>query len=259
MALANREKPAQHSPLAYTVGDFRILEWQVIEEPPDLPPDLPLEQDAARPVRLAAFETWQSACGELAMAEPMPNSNTISKRTQEIPDKLYFRIGEVARLCGVAASVLRFWETEFPHLKPNKGGTGQRLYRRRDVEMALRIKRLLYDEGYTIPGARQVFKAEQKQPTPLLSLGLMPEPGLGIDRKKLMRLQRELEELHTMLAKPLAAAKLARAKTPVPRGPELQPAPVHVDATDSQTAKKSGSTKPLTDEDVHRLFDDTSL
>ena len=72
----------------------------------------------------------------------------------EIPDKLYFRIGEVARLCEVPAYVLRFWESEFPQLKPNKGGTGQRLYRRRDVEMALRVKSLLKEEGYTIPGAR---------------------------------------------------------------------------------------------------------
>ena len=82
--------------------------------------------------------------------------------TPEIPDKLYFRIGDVARLCEVPAYVLRFWETEFPQLKPNKGGTGQRLYRKRDVEMALRIKSLLYDQGYTIPGARQVFKSEAK-------------------------------------------------------------------------------------------------
>ncbi len=82
--------------------------------------------------------------------------------TPEIPDKLYFRIGDVARLCEVPAYVLRFWETEFPQLKPNKGGTGQRLYRKRDVEMALRIKSLLYDQGYTIPGARQVFKNEAK-------------------------------------------------------------------------------------------------
>lgn len=82
--------------------------------------------------------------------------------TPEIPDKLYFRIGDVARLCEVPAYVLRFWETEFPQLRPNKGGTGQRLYRKRDVEMALRIKSLLYDQGYTIPGARQVFKNEAK-------------------------------------------------------------------------------------------------
>src|ERR1700726_5295116 len=87
-----------------------------------------------------------------------------------IPDKLYFRIGEVARLCEVPAYVLRFWESEFPQLKPNKGGTGQRLYRRRDVEMALRVKTLLKEEGYTIPGARSVLKAEFKQKEPQLAL-----------------------------------------------------------------------------------------
>src|ERR1700742_369065 len=80
----------------------------------------------------------------------------------EIPDKLYFRIGDVARLCEVPTYVLRFWESEFPQLKPNKGGTGQRLYRRRDVETALQIRRLLYDEGYTIPGARQFLKTESR-------------------------------------------------------------------------------------------------
>ncbi len=69
----------------------------------------------------------------------------------EIPDKLYFRIGEVARLCEVPAYVLRFWESEFPQLKPNKGGTGQRLYRRRDVEMALRVKTLLKQEATPFP------------------------------------------------------------------------------------------------------------
>jgi DNA-binding transcriptional MerR regulator len=84
---------------------------------------------------------------KIVAAEPVP-----------IPDKLYFRIGDVARLCDVVPYVLRFWETEFPQLKPNKGGTGQRLYRKKDVEMALRIKSLLYDQGYTIPGARQILK-----------------------------------------------------------------------------------------------------
>ena len=78
----------------------------------------------------------------------------------EIPDKLYFRIGDVARLLALPAYVLRFWETEFPQLKPNKGGTGQRLYRRKDVETALRIKGLLYDQGYTIPGARQALRSD---------------------------------------------------------------------------------------------------
>jgi len=85
-------------------------------------------------------------------------------QSSPIPDKLYFRIGEVAKLCKVEAYVLRFWETEFPQLKPHKSGTGQRLYRKRDVELALRIKRLLYSEGYTIAGARQVFAAEVREP-----------------------------------------------------------------------------------------------
>src|SRR5215469_12568830 len=79
-----------------------------------------------------------------------------------IPDKLYFRIGEVAKLCKLPAYVLRFWETEFPQLKPVKGSTGQRMYRQKDVEYVLRIKKLLYDEGFTIPGARAHWKAEPK-------------------------------------------------------------------------------------------------
>jgi DNA-binding transcriptional MerR regulator len=79
-----------------------------------------------------------------------------------IPEKLYFRIGEVARLCRLPAYVLRFWETEFPQLKPVKSSTGQRMYRRRDVESVLRIKQLLYDEGFTIAGARQHLRAETK-------------------------------------------------------------------------------------------------
>src|SRR6202041_3395849 len=110
----------------------------------------------------------------------MAQHQTIRKNTlasgSEIPDKLYFRIGEVAKLCDVPAYVLRFWESEFPQLKPHKGGTGQRLYRRRDVEMALRIKSLLYEEGYTIPGARQVFKADLKQREPQLALTIDHAP-----------------------------------------------------------------------------------
>jgi len=79
-----------------------------------------------------------------------------------IPDKLYFRIGEVATLCRLPAYVLRFWESEFPQLKPVKSSTGQRMYRRRDVESVLRIKQLLYDQGFTIVGARQQLRSESK-------------------------------------------------------------------------------------------------
>jgi DNA-binding transcriptional MerR regulator len=79
-----------------------------------------------------------------------------------IPDKLYFRIGEVASLCRLPAYVLRFWESEFPQLKPVKSSTGQRMYRKRDVESVLRIKQLLYEQGFTISGARQQLRAEIK-------------------------------------------------------------------------------------------------
>jgi len=79
-----------------------------------------------------------------------------------IPDKLYFRIGEVATLCRLPAYVLRFWESEFPQLKPVKSSTGQRMYRKRDVESVLRIKQLLYEQGFTIAGARQQLRAETK-------------------------------------------------------------------------------------------------
>src|SRR6266567_6441826 len=86
-----------------------------------------------------------------------------------IPDRLYFKIGDVARLCGVEPYVLRFWETQFPQLKPNKSGTGQRLYRRREVEMALEIKRLVHGEGYTIIGARQALEGAHRRPQPAAS------------------------------------------------------------------------------------------
>jgi DNA-binding transcriptional MerR regulator len=88
-----------------------------------------------------------------AAAQPQP---------VEIPDKLYFRIGEVSRITGVKPSVLRFWETEFPQLHPKKSGTNQRLYRRKDVETVLAIKHLLWEKRFTIEGARAAL-AEQRQ------------------------------------------------------------------------------------------------
>ena len=80
-----------------------------------------------------------------------------------VPDKLFFRIGEVSKLCALPAYVLRFWETEFPQLKPSKSNTGQRVYRRKDVENVIRVKKLLYEEGYTIQGARQFIKSDSKR------------------------------------------------------------------------------------------------
>src|SRR5215469_18055552 len=84
----------------------------------------------------------------------------------EIPDKLYFKIGEVSELLGVEPYVLRYWETEFPGLSPKKSGTGHRLYRRKDVELLLRIKHLLKEKRFTIEGARQSLQAETRAPKP---------------------------------------------------------------------------------------------
>ena len=135
----------------------------------------------------------------------------------EIPDKLYFRIGEVARLLDLPTYVLRFWETEFPQLKPNKGGTGQRLYRRREVELALRIRVLLYDEGYTIPGARQFLKTEMRAKEAPVTAPAVPVveegPAASI---RLRQMRSELREIASLLAQPTASAP--RSANPAHRG-----------------------------------------
>jgi len=99
-----------------------------------------------------------------AVVSPRGKAATKAEKAADviIPEKLYFRIGEVAELCRLPAYVLRFWETEFPQLKPVKSSTGQRMYRHKDVENVLRIKKLLYEEGFTIAGARQHLRAEGK-------------------------------------------------------------------------------------------------
>jgi len=90
------------------------------------------------------------------------NSETAADASA-IPDKLYFRIGEVSRVTGVEPHVLRYWETEFATISPRKSGTGHRLYRRKDVELILEIKRLLYEERYTIEGARKHLRRRPKR------------------------------------------------------------------------------------------------
>jgi DNA-binding transcriptional MerR regulator len=136
------------------------------------------------------------------MATHLPQQRAPQK--PEIPDKLYFRIGEVARLCSVAPYVLRFWETEFTQLKPNKSGTGQRLYRRRDVEMALRVKRLLYDEGYTISGARQAIQAESRSKRagqPELPLPQQQQTAQRAEAR-LHKVRKELREILSIVSTP---------------------------------------------------------
>jgi DNA-binding transcriptional MerR regulator len=185
------------------------------------------------------------------MAHQEPIGSRTLTGNREIPDKLYFRIGEVAQLCEVPAYVLRFWETEFAQLRPNKGGTGQRLYRRRDVEMALRIKTLLYDQGYTIPGARQVFKSEQKQKEPMLALGVEASAGKAetldkankADPARLRKLRREMQELLTLLSKPIAVPTRLGG-SPVQSIRETRPPRAMTDTSDAA---------------IERLFDEPIL
>ena len=94
------------------------------------------------------------------MAEP-----ALQPVEQDIPNKLYFRIGEVSKLTGVKPYVLRFWENQFPGLGPKKSGKGHRLFRRKDVELVLEIKHLLYEKRYTIEGARKWFEVRTKTET----------------------------------------------------------------------------------------------
>jgi DNA-binding transcriptional MerR regulator len=90
----------------------------------------------------------------------------------DIPDKQYFKIGEVAEIAGVEAYVLRYWETEFKVIRPEKTRSNQRLYRRRDVETVLEIKRLLYDEGFRIDGAKRRLREKSGEATPMAATRL---------------------------------------------------------------------------------------
>jgi DNA-binding transcriptional MerR regulator len=168
----------------------------------------------------------EEAASALFTSSPMPISRRKSKpAAPEIPDKLYFRIGEVARLCGVATYVLRFWESEFPQLRPGKSGTGQRLYRRREVEAALHIRSLLYDQGYTIAGARQILASSRgshvgsapANTEVVTTGGLKPtaDDSLVNDLPKLGWVRSELREILSLLSE----------DAPQPSSDDLHPGP----------------------------------
>jgi DNA-binding transcriptional MerR regulator len=117
-----------------------------------------------------------------------------------IPDKVYFRIGEVSNLVGVDTHVLRYWETEFAFVKPFRGKSKQRLYRRQDVESLLRIKGLLHDEGYTISGARKFLKSQSHNKL------IKPENTLALkqtgNNDPLLRLiKKELRDILTQVSR----------------------------------------------------------
>jgi len=129
-----------------------------------------------------------------------------------IPDKLYFRIGEVSKLLKLEPYVLRFWEKEFPTLTPSKGANGRRMYRKKDVEMVVAIKKLLYEQGFTIAGAKKVLAGTRPQdfPSELFPLKngekkgnkaakVARSPTNGLSPEKLVQLKLELRDILTIL------------------------------------------------------------
>lgn len=116
----------------------------------------------------------------------------------QIPEKLFFKIGEVAKITGIKPYILRYWESEFSIIRPEKNKTGQRVYRKKDVEKILEIKRLLYEEGYTISGAKKKILSESRKINRQLTL--------NIDREELYKrliysLKNDLISLSSLLKK----------------------------------------------------------
>lgn len=136
-----------------------------------------------------------------------------------IPNKLYFRIGEVADLLSVKPYVLRYWETEFPDIKPSKSKSGQRLYKRRDVELLVSIKELLYDERFTINGARKrlkdIFKEHRGHdvlPQMHLDLPHKEPPAAHLVEERAKPVQGDFNKVFTKIKKDLESI-LASLKT----------------------------------------------
>jgi DNA-binding transcriptional MerR regulator len=120
--------------------------------------------------------------------------------TRPVPNKLFFKIGEVCEITDTQPYVLRYWESEFPALAPAKNSSGQRIYRRRDIETVLRIKQLLYDEGFTIAGAKKRLEAELggRVDTPS-SQAAAELPAGGAASQALAEVRRQLREILTLL------------------------------------------------------------
>jgi DNA-binding transcriptional MerR regulator len=118
--------------------------------------------------------------------------------TGSIPDKLYFKIGEVKQITGVETHVLRYWESEFKIIRPQRASSKQRLYRRVDVENILTIKKLLYEDGYTVPGARKFLVAKKSEKKEVVAKPKVPENKA---RTMLTELKKDLKQLQEMLEK----------------------------------------------------------
>lgn len=119
---------------------------------------------------------------------------------KKIPSKLFFKIGEVCELTDTQPYVLRYWESEFPALAPAKNNSGQRIYRRRDIETILRIKTLLYEEGFTIAGAKKKLELEMKEQTKGAAVTPAPSTPTGDEFKdEVKEIKAELHGLLDML------------------------------------------------------------
>lgn len=116
--------------------------------------------------------------------------------TPILPEKIYFKIGEVSEIVGVEPYVLRYWETEFDLLKPSKAPSKHRLYKKRDVELLLDIKRLLYTEGFTIEGARKKLREVKKEEKDQLKLPLVDQKY----KSALIKVKRDLEALRKLVS-----------------------------------------------------------
>jgi DNA-binding transcriptional MerR regulator len=114
-------------------------------------------------------------------------------------EKLYYRIGEVSRITGLKPHVLRYWESEFKVIKPHKGGSLQRLYRRKDLDLILKIKKLLYEDGFTIAGARKKIRDLERLESKQMKLKLVEEGSDGKAHEFLIALQEELKGIRKML------------------------------------------------------------
>jgi len=114
-------------------------------------------------------------------------------------ERLYYRIGEVSRITGLKPHVLRYWESEFKVIKPHKGGSLQRLYRRKDLDLILKIKKLLYEEGFTIAGAKKKIRDLERLENKPFKLKLEEKGSNGKSHEFLIAIQEELRGIRKML------------------------------------------------------------
>ena len=159
-----------------------------------------------------------------------------------IPEKLFFKIGEVCELTGVQAHVLRYWESEFPMLAPQKNRAGQRTYRKRDVEMALRIKELLYEDQYTIAGAKKKLSAELR----------------GASKLKVVTSEMSVPQPQAVpppASPPPTAAPVATQSFVTESAPAIEPRPQRETALQTERASLTADQRTAVRHLAHQLLD----